>query len=91
MRSQVAVHQTSLTCQPQEVVSGSRFTQSFQKVFASQEYRSLRRRVQAPLGGLAEAVCLVAVPSDRGGVVGTLDLRPPASAAGSHPKGVPKV
>ena len=75
----------------QNTVRGSRFTQNFKKGFASQEYRSLLRRVEAPVGGLPEAVCLVAVPSDCGDVVGSLDLRPPACAAGSHPKGVPKV
>ena len=87
------VSESSYFCdvRSQSVVSFSRFTQSFKKGFASQEYRSLRRRVEAPLGGLPEAVCLVAVPPDGGGVVGTLDLRPPACAAGSHPKGVPKV
>ena len=92
MQPQLLLHiQRSATAAAQAVVSNSRFTQSFKKGFASQEYRSLRRRVEAPLGGLPEAVCLVAVPPDGDGVVGTLDLRPPACAAGSHPKGVPKV
>ena len=77
----------------QNTVRGSRFTQNFKKGFASQEYRSLLRRTEAPVGGLPEAVCLVAVSSldDGGGVAGSLDLRPPACAADRQPKGVPKV
>ena len=75
----------------QNTVRGSRFTQNFKKGFASQEYRGLLSRTEAPLGGLPEAVCLVAVSPDSDEVVGTLDLRPPACAGGRHPKGVPKV
>ncbi len=74
----------------QNTVRGSRFTQNFKKGFVSQEYRSLLRRTEAPIGGLPEAICLVAVSPD-GRVAGTLDLRPPACAADRQPKGVPKV
>ena len=74
----------------QNTVRGSRFTQNFKKGFVSQEYRSLLRRTEAPVGGLPEAICLVAVSPD-GRVAGTLDLRPPACAADRQPKGVPKV
>ena len=82
---------TRVDLMSQNTVRGSRFTQNFKKGFASQEYRSLLRRTEAPIGGLPEAVCLVAVSPDHAGIAGTLDLRPPACAADRQPKGVPKV
>ena len=71
----------------------SRFTQSFVQQYARQEYAALRLRTLAPPGGQPEAVCMVAVQSGGGGgrVLGTLDVRPPASAAGRQPKGPPEV
>lgn len=66
--------------------------------FAQTEARSLTQRTQpAGQAALPEAVCLVAaVPSSRGQdnpagqeIAGTLDIRPPASAGGQFPEGVP--
>lgn len=68
----------------------SRFTQSFVKQYARQEYAALRQRILAPAGVQPEAVCLVAIQGS-GALLGTLDVRPPACAAGRQTKGVPEV
>ncbi|KAK9806910.1 hypothetical protein WJX72_007215 [[Myrmecia] bisecta] len=71
----------------------SRFVKSFMKQFAEGEVASLRRRTQLGPNSPPECVCLVAVQPDPAGnsqVVGTMDVRPPASQGGRHPMGVPE-
>ena len=56
----------------------SRFVDSFKKQFREQEARLLRERARQPLGrGAAERVCLIAVDTDVGGLLGCLDVRSP--------------
>jgi len=57
------------------------------KQFREQEARSLASRTA---GAPPECATLAAVAVD-GAVLGALDVRPPASAGGAHPVGVPKV
>ncbi len=84
---------------------GGRFAASYKKQFREQEARSLAARTApGPGGGPPECACLVALQGGGGGggggeggeastsssvVLGALDVRPPASAGGAHPKGVP--
>lgn len=77
----------------------NRFKESYIKQFAQKEARSLIMRTRKKRNCPApEIVCLVAAlpysdprTKDRGNVVGTVDIRPPRSAGGVHPTGVPKV
>jgi formate-dependent nitrite reductase cytochrome c552 subunit len=77
----------------------NRFKESFIKQFAQKEASSLIMRTRKKrMSPSPEIVCLVAAlpfsdprTKERGHVVGTLDIRPPRSAGGMHPTGVPQV
>eukprot|EP00884_Botryococcus_braunii_P003917 jgi/Botrbrau1/13526/Bobra.0347s0010.2 len=69
-----------------------RYIDSFKKTFREQETRSLMLRTSPGTAGVPECVCLVAVEEADGQerVLGSLDMRPPASAGGRQPVGVPQ-
>jgi len=70
--------------------SPPRMIVSAQRQIARDEFSGLvRRTAQLPNSGHPKAVCLVAL-SEEGSVLGSLDIRPPATLTGKQPKGVPQ-
>ncbi|KAK9857997.1 hypothetical protein WJX84_005609, partial [Apatococcus fuscideae] len=70
----------------------SRFVESFKKQFAERELESLvGRTASRQAGKTPKCICMVALsPEGDQGVVGTLDLRPPAAATGVPPPSIPE-
>lgn len=76
----------------------SRYVETFKAAFAREEAKSLLARTAQKANGCAECVCLVAVERGRDNLVGTLDVRAPASSSesvtvdanGRYPNGVPE-
>ena len=86
---------TDSGCMVQEQPA-ARYKDTYTRQFAQTEARSLLKRTQPQSTvPMPETICLVAVvqatetEEGRGHVAGTLDIRPPASAGGVHPEGVP--
>lgn len=66
----------------------SRFVETYRKQFAANECESLVFRTSSRGGRPPECECMVLV-DESGSVQACIDIRPPKSAGGDHPKGVP--
>lgn len=83
---QLSLSLSSLPNPQDQPGGGGRFAASYKKQFREQEARSLAARTA---GCPPECACLVALDASTSAVLGALDVRPPASAGGLHPRGVP--
>ena len=68
----------------------ARYVDSFKRQFVDQYVQLLSQQTTKKLGNaLPECLCLIGVAQGSQQVLATCDVRPPESAAGLHPVGVP--
>lgn len=68
----------------------ARYVDSFKRQFIDQYVRLLTQQTAIKLGAaLPECLCLIGIAQGSQQALATCDIRPPANAAGVHPKGVP--
>ncbi|KAL3132554.1 hypothetical protein ABBQ32_009093 [Trebouxia sp. C0010 RCD-2024] len=68
----------------------ARYVDSFKRQFIDQYVRLLTQQTATKFGAaLPECLCLIGIAHGSQQAFATCDIRPPANAAGVHPKGVP--